>query len=115
MMNNITYSNILKEIRKKHNLTQIHLAQILGTTAGTINRWENGHMKPDEVHMPNIHFLYSVSPDELRNVLIRQQEAMLKVNRESNSNNVAKGLLTAGGFLAGAVLMGIILDKLFDD
>ncbi len=39
----------IKRLRARHGLTQSHLAEILGVSFATINRWENGKAKPTMV------------------------------------------------------------------
>ena len=40
----MTFSEILKYIRKQQNYTQEQFARELNVSFSTINRWENGHM-----------------------------------------------------------------------
>ena len=42
----MTFSEILKDIRKQRNLTQEQFARELNVSFSTINRWENGHTVP---------------------------------------------------------------------
>ena len=37
----------LKEYRKERNMTTVELAAKMGTTRGTITRWEKGQRSPD--------------------------------------------------------------------
>ena len=39
----------LKVYRLEHRITQEELAEMLGVHFSTINRWFNGHMKPNEM------------------------------------------------------------------
>ena len=39
-------SNRLLEVRKKHNLSQVRMAEILGTTQPNISRYEKGLISP---------------------------------------------------------------------
>lgn len=41
--------NSIKEFRTKLKLTQTQLAEILGVSFVTVNRWENGHTKPSKL------------------------------------------------------------------
>lgn len=43
-MNN--YKSIIKYIRNELHVSQTELANILGVSFATVNRWENGHFKP---------------------------------------------------------------------
>lgn len=40
------YASIIKELRKKMNLSQEEFAKVLGVSFSSINRWENGHHEP---------------------------------------------------------------------
>lgn len=59
------FSNNLKRFRLSKNLTQEQAAQILGTTAQTISRWECNTTLPDVTMLPAIAKLYCVTIDDL--------------------------------------------------
>jgi len=40
---------IVKEVRKRLNISQQDLATALGINFTTVNRWENGHVKPSKM------------------------------------------------------------------
>ncbi|MGE4320638.1 MAG: helix-turn-helix domain-containing protein [Acholeplasmataceae bacterium] len=40
------YKKIVKEIRKKLIITQVELAELLGVSFSSINRWETGKHEP---------------------------------------------------------------------
>ena len=42
----MNWIKIIKEIRNELLLTQNELAELLGVSFATINRWENGHNEP---------------------------------------------------------------------
>lgn len=42
----INYANLIKKIRTKLFLSQTEFAELLGTTFGTVNRWESGKHEP---------------------------------------------------------------------
>lgn len=42
----MTYADAIKKLRSKMILTQTELAELLGVTFGTVNRWESGKYKP---------------------------------------------------------------------
>lgn len=42
------------EIRKKLGISQEKFAHLLGTTAGTVNRWENGKCKASRLYVREI-------------------------------------------------------------
>lgn len=43
------FSDAIKEVRHKLNLTQHQLAEALSVNYTTINRWENGHSVPSKL------------------------------------------------------------------
>ena len=40
------YSNVTKRLREKLMISQKELADLLGVSFETVNRWENGHHQP---------------------------------------------------------------------
>ncbi len=42
----LNYARLIKVIRERLLVTQSELAQMLGVSFATINRWENGHHEP---------------------------------------------------------------------
>lgn len=48
-VNILTYSEIIKAIRKQLNITQEQLAHELNISFSTINRWENGRTIPSRL------------------------------------------------------------------
>lgn len=42
----LNYARLIKVIRDRLLVTQSELAQMLGVSFATINRWENGHHEP---------------------------------------------------------------------
>lgn len=42
----VDYSSLIKQLREKMLFTQKELAEILGVTFATVNRWEKGHHEP---------------------------------------------------------------------
>lgn len=45
----MNFSEAVKEVRSKLNLTQQQLAEALSVNYTTINRWENGHSVPSKL------------------------------------------------------------------
>lgn len=43
---NIDYAALIKRIRNNLLVSQTELAEMLGVSFATINRWENGHHEP---------------------------------------------------------------------
>ena len=47
-------SDIIKDIRSRLNLSQTELADKLGVSFATVNRWEKGHRTPSQIALGNI-------------------------------------------------------------
>ena len=62
---NQNLGNIIKEIRKKNNLTQKELADILGVTYQAVSKWERGLNIPDIEILKEISDKYDISLEEL--------------------------------------------------
>lgn len=60
-----TFTERLKELRKKNKLTQEELAKALGVSRGAYASWENGRRKPDFLQLSNIANFFDVSIDYL--------------------------------------------------
>lgn len=43
------YSKAILELRSKLNISQYELANILGVSFQSVNRWENGHFEPTKI------------------------------------------------------------------
>nr|WP_088889368.1 helix-turn-helix transcriptional regulator [Leptolyngbya ohadii] len=48
------YRYLICELRQLMQLTQTQLAQELGVTYETVNRWENGHIQPSPLALKQI-------------------------------------------------------------
>lgn len=59
------FSEILKEERKKKNLTQFELAEMLNVSDKTISSWENGRSYPDITFINSICRILDVTPNVL--------------------------------------------------
>ena len=57
--------NQLKELRRRRLLTQEELAQAVGTTYQTIQRWERGESEPRPAAKRRLCAVLGVTPDEL--------------------------------------------------
>ncbi len=42
----VNYTSLIKKLRTKLILSQTEFAELLGTTFGTVNRWESGKHEP---------------------------------------------------------------------
>ncbi len=45
----INYSKAILELRSKLNISQHELANLLGVSFQSVNRWENGHFEPTKI------------------------------------------------------------------
>jgi len=43
------YSKAILELRSKLNISQHELADLLGVSFQSVNRWENGHFEPTKI------------------------------------------------------------------
>ena len=43
------YSKAILELRSKLNISQLELANMLGVSFQSVNRWENGHFTPTKI------------------------------------------------------------------
>lgn len=43
MMKQVDYPNAIRKLRAKLNISQQELADLLGVSFPSVNRWENGH------------------------------------------------------------------------
>ena len=43
------YSKAILELRSKLNISQLELANMLGVSFQSVNRWENGHFEPTKI------------------------------------------------------------------
>lgn len=53
----------IKEIRKKHHMTQIELARKIGVKRNTISDYETGYSKPDTIRLIKIANIFNVPMD----------------------------------------------------
>ena len=59
MSNNISHK--LLKIRQNLSLSQEELAEKLGVSFATVNRWENSHSSPRKTVIESIHQLYETA------------------------------------------------------
>ena len=57
----------ISELRKKNNLTQEELANMLGVSPQAVSKWENDAACPDITLLPKIAEIFGVTIDELMN------------------------------------------------
>ena len=70
-MNYSEIMNIMKSLRKQHNMTQEQLAQLLYLDKSTINRWEKGVRNPNIDYIHKMCNIFDVSFNEILNKLYK--------------------------------------------
>ena len=63
----------LAELRKKNNLTQQELGDVLNVSYQTISKWENNVVLPDISALPQISSYFGVSVDALLGLVPLEQ------------------------------------------
>ena len=61
----MTFGNIIKELRAKHNMTQERLSELLNISPQAVSRWETGAAMPDISLLPPMANLFGVTTDYL--------------------------------------------------
>ena len=61
----IQIGNIIKTLRKQHNMTQDELAEKLNVSSQAVSKWENGRNMPDITLLLDIADCFNVTVDEL--------------------------------------------------
>ncbi len=64
----MSFSNILKHLRRQNDMTQDDLAEALGLTPQAISRWENGAVYPDSIIIRKLAYMFNVTTDYLLEV-----------------------------------------------
>ena len=57
----------ITELRKKNNMTQMELADMLGISFQAVSNWERGNTMPDVSKLPELASIFHISIDELLN------------------------------------------------
>ncbi len=70
----MTFGQIIKDLRRKANMTQEQLAEILSISGQAVSRWENDIAMPDISIVPTLANLFDVSCDYLLGVDISRTE-----------------------------------------
>lgn len=65
IMDQEKFGKFIKDIRKKHNLTQKQLADKYNVTYKAVSKWENGLNMPDTSLMKQMSKDFEISIDEL--------------------------------------------------
>lgn len=59
------FGDRFKKLRKQHDLTQIILAELIGVSPTTLQKWETGVAYPDIRHAMKLKDIFEISYDEL--------------------------------------------------
>ena len=62
------YGKRITDLRKKHNLTQSELGEMLNVTPQAISKWENGLSEPDLGTLRKMCEIFNVTTDEMLGV-----------------------------------------------
>ena len=96
-----TVGRLMRQARLDAGLTQVALAQRLGTTQSVVSRWERGADEPRLSTLARVvrvcgHTLVvGIEPDDLDRAQIRQHLAMTAAERLAGVANVSRMLATA--------------------
>lgn len=84
-MGDYEFGNLIYKSRKKLNLTQSELADLLGVTNKAVSKWENGKAKPTIAILRKLSALFNISIEEL-----------LSIEEKSIENKIIKIVITGG-------------------
>ena len=105
-MNQERIGNLIKELRKKNNLTQEKFAEKYGVTYQAVSKWENGKNIPDISLLKQICDDYNININDL----LEGKNSENNQNRKDNKKKIV--LISLGIFV---VLLGVILFIVFHD
>ena len=86
-----TIGKRIAEYRKKKNLKQDELAEILGVSAQAVSKWENDISCPDISLLPELSRIFGVSIDEI--VQGKKDEPVVSVLPEEQRKDIDKMML----------------------
>lgn len=64
----------IRELRKKNNVTQEQLAEVLSVSFQAVSKWENGRSMPDIEQLPRLAKYFGVTMDELFDYPLEEKE-----------------------------------------
>ena len=73
----------IKSLRKKADLTQDRLAEMLGVTAQAVSKWEVGSASPDLSLIPPLCRVFGITADELLGIGDGQKDELIKAVRDA--------------------------------
>ncbi len=117
----------IRWIREQLDISQDELAQLMGVTFSTVNRWENGPVGPKGPAMMVLRILYAIlqeaeeypdriSIEEIREVVNKVRSGKI-VTEVLNKKGVSEALVNvlAGGSMAGVIVAIMILKWLAEE
>ena len=104
----MSFADNLKDIRKKQNITQEQLAEMLAVSHQAISKWENGWTSPDIDNLVILSDLYDVSLDELIKNDEKKKDENLQESVEPDKKKVFGLLPEEVGILIAIVCLSTI-------
>lgn len=111
------FSFKLKSLRKKHNLSQEKLANLLKVSKQSVYKWENEMNKPDSENLKRIAEFFNITVDELINEkdlnLDRKDEIILLTQKEKNNLKTYLNFMPLTGLIT-SILIAFLFIVIFD-
>ena len=114
-MDQVKIGKFISECRKKENLTQSKLAEMLGITDRAVSKWENGRSLPDSGLMLDLCKILKISVNDLLSGEVVMMDEQNKMNeqfliemvkqKETNDKRMLE-LEIAIGVLSAIILLG---------
>ena len=92
------FAEIFKSLRKDKELTQEHLAEVLGVSPQIVSRWENCVSQPSLELLPTIASYFETSVDTLLGITtpVKKQKVLCFQFRDEKSQNTINEYLESG-------------------
>ena len=100
--------NKIKQLRERHELSQVEFAEIFHVSRQTVSNWENNKNYPDMDTLKKISDRFDVSFDEL---LKDDVELIREIDKDKKKAGKVKWLALAAVILAAVIVVCIILPK----
>lgn len=100
--------NKIKQLRERHELSQVEFAEIFHVSRQTVSNWENNKNYPDMDTLKKISDKFDVSFDEL---LKDDMELIREIDKDKKKAGKVKWLALAAVILAAVIVVCIILPK----
>ena len=99
-MNKLTFAQILKQERKKQQLTQLELAEKLNVSYKTVSSWENDRSYPDINMLKSISLVLNIAPDVLLEIENSNSDVHRANKQEENGQSLKEKQFINNTFLA---------------